>query len=135
MMYFKDFNEGMPHVENAYAKFWIDQDILFFAYKTNTVIDLETARMIVADRLEFQKEKSFPVFCDIRGIKDVQKTARDYLAREGSTLVRAVSIVVDPPISRAILEFYLKMSRPRIPTKVFTDKHKAVRFLEPFISQ
>lgn len=132
-MYFKDFNHGTPYIENEYARFWIDRDILFFVYKTNIIVTLEAAKKIVADRIEFQKEKSYPIFCDIRGIKDVHKNARDYLAREGSILTRAVSILVDPPISRAILDFYLKMSKPPIPTKVFTDKHKALRFLKPFI--
>ncbi|MBC9795887.1 hypothetical protein IBL28_07915 [Sinomicrobium sp. FJxs] len=124
----------MPNIENEYAKFWIDRNILFFVYKPNTIIDLKAAKIIVADRLKFQNERSFPVFCDIRGIKDVDKTARDYLAREGSTLTRAVSILVAPPVSHVILEFYLKVSKPNIPSKIFTDRQKALRFLETFIS-
>ncbi|UGU17339.1 hypothetical protein LS482_05570 [Sinomicrobium kalidii] len=134
MMYSKDFDRNIPFFENEYAKFWVDQNILFYVYKTDIIVNLEAAKKIVADRIAFQKEKSYPVFCDIRGIKDVNKTARDYLAIEGSTLTKAVSILVDPPISRAILDFYLKMSKPLIPTEVFTERHEAIQFLTPYIT-
>ncbi|MGS2764161.1 DUF7793 family protein [Sinomicrobium sp. M5D2P9] len=133
MLNYRDFHPSMPNCENSYARFWIDRNILFFVYKTGTIINLTAAKQIVADRLVFQKEQSFPVFCDIRGLHDINKTARDYLANEGSVLIHAVSILADPPISRAILDFYLKMSKPLIPTKVFKDSDKAILFLEPFL--
>ncbi|MGS2739644.1 DUF7793 family protein [Sinomicrobium sp. M5D2P17] len=134
MMYFKDYNPGVPWFENKYAWYWIDRNILYFVYKPNTVIDLDAAITIVADRLKLQKEKSFPVFCDTSGLKEVRKAARDFLAQEGSALANAVSILAPWYVSRVISVFYIKVSRPLVPTKTFTDKDKALQFLESFIS-
>ncbi|MHB1148607.1 MAG: DUF7793 family protein, partial [Lutibacter sp.] len=72
--------------ENEYAKFWIKDQILFFEYKTDLVIDLAAAQRIVADRIQFQHEVAYPIFCDIRGVVDFDKAARDYLAQSGSVL-------------------------------------------------
>jgi hypothetical protein len=70
--------------ENNYARFWISDGILFFEYKPNTIIDLMAAKRIVSDRVRFQNEKSFPIFCDVRGVIDTEKAGRDYLAQSGS---------------------------------------------------
>ena len=121
-------------IENDYAKFWIFDGILFFLYKPHTIVDLKTAEKIVADRLKLQDEKSYPVFCDTRGIKDVNKEARDYLAKEGSILATAVGFLVDFPVNEAIAQFYVKTNKPLVPTEVFTNKDEAMDFLKSFLS-
>jgi len=66
--------------ENEYAKFWIRDQILFFEYKPDLVIDLAAAQRIVADRIKFQNEVAYPIFCDIRGVIDFDKAARLFSA-------------------------------------------------------
>lgn len=87
---------------------------------------------MLADRIKFQGEKIYPVFCDTRGIRDTDKSARDYLAKEGSFMISAVAFLVNPPISQAILDFYIRTSKPAIPTQVFTEKYEAIKFLKPY---
>lgn len=123
---------GKKYVENEAAKFWIEEGILFFEYKPNTILDLKTAKKVVADRLELQENKAYPIFCDIRGIVALDKPARDYLAKEGSLLAKAVSTLALEPVSSGIVEFYIQTSKPRVPTKIFTNKFLALKFLEPF---
>lgn len=120
-------------IENNFAKFWISDGILFFVYKPHTIIDLKAAEKIVADRLQLQEEKAYPVFCDTRGIKDANKEARDYLAKEGSTLTIAVGFLVDFPVNKAIAQFYVKTNKPLVPTEVFTNKDEAMDFLKSFL--
>lgn len=117
---------------NDYATFWIEDEILHFVYHPSTVLDLAAAEQVVSDRVKFQGEKVLPVLCDARGIKEADKSARDYLAKEGSLMACAVAVLVHPPISKAITDFYIQNSKPVAPTRPFTEKYEALKFLKPF---
>ena len=119
--------------ENEYAKFWIKDQILFFEYKTDLVIDLAAAQKIVADRIQFQNEVAYSIFCDIRGVVDFDKAARDYLAQSGSVLTKAVGFLVHQKVSQTIATFYVNISKPTVPTQLFDDKATALAFLSRYI--
>ena len=119
--------------ENDYARFWIADGILFFEYKPNTIIDLKVAQCVVTDRIHFQNEKSYPVLCDIRGVIGTEKAGRDYLAQSGSILTHAVGLVVHKKKSLTISTFYLQISKPAVPTKIFNIQDDALVFLKQFV--
>jgi hypothetical protein len=119
--------------DNEFAQFWIHNEILFFKYKPNVVINLTAAQRIVADRIQLQNEMAYPIFCDIRGIVDSDKAARDYLAQSGSILTKAVSLVGHQSVSLSMTSFYLKICKPSVPTKIFTDEVAALVFLEKYV--
>ncbi len=119
--------------ENQNAKFWIDGGILFFVYKPNTVIDLDVAMRVVADRILLQNERYFPVFCDIRGITSTHKAGRDYLARSGSVFTKAVALIVNEHLSMTMSTFYLEISRPSVPTQIFSLEQEALDYLKEFL--
>ena len=121
------------YFENEFALFWISGSILFFEYKPGVVINLVAAQRIVTDRMQMQKEKAYPVLCDVSGIADSDKAARDYLAQHGSVLTKAVGIVVQRTLSMVMISFYLKICKPQVPTKVFSDKPAALEFLKAFV--
>jgi hypothetical protein len=122
------------YFENEFAEFWIENDILYFIYKPSTRLDLECTRQIVADRKKFQQNTSYLVFCDARGLKEADKASRDYLAKEGSDLVIAVGVLIESPVTRILTNFYLAISKPLTPTKLFTDRDQAMAYLESFKS-
>ncbi|MBF4473069.1 hypothetical protein [Flavobacterium sp. HJJ] len=119
--------------ENEYARFWIADKILFFEYKPNTVIDLKVATSVVTDRIHFQNGRPFPVLCDIRGIISTEKAGRDYLAQSGSILTLAVGLIMDEKVSLTISDFYVKINKPTVPTKIFTKQEEALTYLKEFI--
>ncbi|WP_310993615.1 DUF7793 family protein [Aequorivita marina] len=116
--------------ETLYCKYGMVDGILFCLYKPIAYITLEIARNIVSSRLHFQENEAFLVFCDTRGIKDSSKPARDYLAREGSTLVKALVIFDDRNLSTHMLRYYLFRNKPSVPTAIFKEKEKALEFLK-----
>ena len=122
----------MSQIENEFASFYIEDGILYFIYKKNTELDLEAAKRVVEDRKSVQKGVSYPVICDIRGLKNVDKTARDYLAKEGSSLVKAVALVMDSPAYQFMANFYLKVSKPNVPTKMFSTMNEALGFVDKY---
>ncbi|WP_348800138.1 DUF7793 family protein [Flavobacterium adhaerens] len=119
--------------ENNYARFWVSDDILFFEYKPNTIIDLKVAQCVVTDRIRFQNEKSFPVLCDVRGVISTEKAGRDYLAQSGSILTKAVGLLIHEKVILTISTFYLKISKPIVPTKIFTNQNEALVYLKQYV--
>ena len=121
------------YFENSFAQFWISDGILFFEYKSHIAIDLRAAQLIVADRIRFQNGVSYPIFCDARGILEMDKPARDFLAQSGSILAKAVGLLVHQQVSSSMSSFYLRVNKPRVPTKSFTDKASVLSFLASYI--
>jgi hypothetical protein len=119
--------------ENDFARFWIADDILFFKYKPNTTIDIKVAQCVVTDRIHFQNERSYPVLCDIRGVVATEKSGRDYLAQSGSILTKAVGLIVHEKVLMTISTFYLEISKPSVPTQIFTKEDEALVYLKEFI--
>lgn len=122
----------MNQIENDFAGFHIENGVLYFIYKKDTELDLEAAKKVVEDRISLQRGTPYPVICDIRGLKNVDKTARDYLAREGSTLVKAVALIMDSPAYQFMANFYLKVSKPSVPTRMFSKMEEALAFVEKY---
>lgn len=119
--------------ENEYALYMLMDNIVHITYKKGVEIDLGASKQIVRDRLMFQEERSYPVLCDIRQLRRVDKPARDYLALEGSQLVTALAFVIEPPVTDAMTQFYLKTNHPDIPTASFRDLAKAMAYLGRFL--
>lgn len=119
--------------ENEFAQFWIFDGILFFKYKPNTTIDIKVAQCVVTDRIHFQNERSYPVLCDIRGVVATEKSGRDYLAQSGSILTKAVGLIVHEKVLMTISTFYLEISKPAVPTQIFTKEDEALAYLKEFI--
>ncbi|WP_369753164.1 hypothetical protein AB3G34_00985 [Flavobacterium sp. WC2409] len=119
--------------ENNYARFWIIDGILYFKYKPNTTINIKVAQSVVTDRIYFQNEKSYPILCDVRGVVGTEKAGRDYLAQSGSVLAQAVGLIVHEKVLLTISNFYLQISKPSVPTQIFTKEEDALIYLNGFI--
>jgi len=119
--------------ENEFAKFWLSERILFFEYKPQVKITLKVAQRVVSDRIAFQNGQSYPILCDSRGIVDSNKAGRDYLAQYGSILVTAVALIIQEQVLSTISNFYLQVSRPSVPTQLFTTYEDALIFLKAFV--
>jgi hypothetical protein len=119
--------------ENDFARFWITDGILFFEYKPNTTIDLRVAECVVTDRIQFQNERTYPILCDIRGVVATEKAGRDHLAQSGSILTQAVALIVHEKVSLIISTFYVEISRPSVPTQIFTKEDDALIYLKGFV--
>ena len=121
------------YFENDYTSYRFHNGILHIIYHQGVSIDLKAAVQIVKDRLSLHEGKTLPILCDIRGIKEINKSARAYLAMEGSTLIKAVAVIVEPPVSEMMSEFYIRTSNPIIPTKSFENLEDAMVFLGQFM--
>ena len=120
------------YFENDYASYRFHDGVLHIVYHQGVSIDMEAAVQIVKDRMFLHEGRLFPILCDIKGLKEINKSARAYLAMEGSTLIKAVAVIVEPPVSKMLSEFYIRTSNPPIPTQTFEQIEDALAFLNEY---
>lgn len=118
------------HAENEYATFHIENGVMYFTYKASDLINLAAAKKVVDDRLKLQNGISYPVICDARELKGMDKEARDYLAKQGSQLVSSVALIVTSAATKVMTNFYLTVNKPDVPTKLFTSASEALEFIK-----
>lgn len=121
---------NLEQVENDFAIFYAIDGVMHFIYKQGVNLDLSAAKEVVADRLRAQENRSFPVICDVRGVKSINKEARDYLAKEGSQQIEAVAMIVGSPARKVMSNFYLAVNKPEVPTKLFISEEEAFDYLK-----
>src|SRR5690606_35149037 len=120
------------YLEHDLASFRIEKGILHINYKENVTIFLRDAMEVVAQRLVFQEGKAYPILCHIKGVVNIGKDARKYLAMEGSILIRALALVSNTPLSDILSKVYMK-ANPAIQIKMFTEEIKALEFLSQWV--
>jgi hypothetical protein len=119
------------HVENDCASFRLENGILHIVFKENVSLLLRDAIKIVAQRLLLQQGKTYPILCNIRGLRDISRNARGYFAVEGTLLVSALALVSKSPLSSMFTKLYIN-DVPPIRIKMFTDESSAMEFLHPY---
>ena len=115
-----------------YADMSFENGIFILTYKPLNLLDLTIAKKMVKDRLAFKEGQSYPSLFDIREVKSTSKEARDYMANEGSDLVKASALLINSSVTKMIGNFFISVSKPKSPTKLFTDKNKSIAWLQQF---
>lgn len=77
-----------------------------------------------------------PILVDIREIATITKEARDHFAMKGrESGVTAIALHIKSPVSRVIGNFYLGISKPKVPTRLFTNEKTAIVWLTKYINR
>lgn len=93
-------------------------------------IDLEQARENTKKVRELSGDQVYPILVDIRKIRSISKEARDHFAmRDRKPGVIAIAMLVSSPLSRIIGNFFLGLNHPVVPTRMFTDRDQAERWI------
>ncbi len=126
----------MKKKEGKYTYLEQHGEILEARYKAGLQIDREAAEQIVEERLEFTNNKPMPVLLLDSGLVKMDKSARDYMSSDdGIRGLRAVAIILSSVVNSMLLNFLLKISRPGLPVKVFTDRDNAMEWLKTFVDE
>lgn len=121
-------------LQNNYVKIELYHSILVATWQ-NISIDTNIAKDAVKSRLEVSSGISYPVLINIKSVIKVTKEARDFLAsEEGCRGVTASAIVVNSALTSMIGNFFIRVSKPLVPTRLFTDENAAIKWLSAFKS-
>jgi hypothetical protein len=122
----------MKTFENDYVSIWIEDEILFSNYKKQLVIDIEIAKQIVKDRIEFTGGKSYFILIDFTYLKSITKEARDYMnsAEGGLKGLLGGAFLSNNVVGTLFVNLYFKVSHPPIPSRFFNSKVEAITWLK-----
>jgi hypothetical protein len=120
-------------LDTPYVHLELQDDLLIGTYKKGLKITLPMAKEIVKARLEFAEYKPVVALALNQGVRSMNKEARDYLSsEEGSRGLLAGAVVLDNPFSSFLGNFYLAVAKPAIPSRSFTKKEAALKWLNKF---
>jgi hypothetical protein len=125
--------EKRDYKEYRTTFFWReeDDDVVFFKYSPYLEINIEIAKEIVNSRLDYSQKKSVYTLIDFTNVKSVTKEARDYMNSPDGGLkgILGGAFLSNSVVATLFINLYLKVSRPVVPARFFTDKEEAVKWL------
>lgn len=109
-----------------------DDGILEYRYAPGAVVDLAFARAIVRSAAELLGSAApVPSLVEPGNVKEFTREARTFFAEssENHAVASKVALMVESPATRIIGNVFLKVSKPRIPTKLFGNRDAARAWL------
>ena len=117
-----------------YVHLLIKDHILVGTYEKGIKINLDIAQQIVHTRMSFTRGKKMAAIIIGYGIVSMDKAAREFLTSdEGIHGLIAIAILVDSTYSNFVGNLFMKMNKPKIPVRIFSDAHKAEKWIQQFI--
>ncbi len=83
---------------------------------------------------ELSGGKKVPVLIIGGAFTSVTPEAREFMASEESLeYSKAEAFLVNTLAQKILIQFYIKFNRPLVPTRIFTEKEKAIEWLKTFV--
>ena len=113
---------------------WMGEDgIARTKVKKGSEVKLEHAKENSVVVNSFYVNAKFPLLIDARGIKSMEREARGFFTANGrETNTLAFAIIIDSSVSKAVGNFFMGISKPRVPTKLFLQEEAALEWLYKF---
>lgn len=122
-------------MEDKIVTFNFEEEILVGAYRPGLEIDLNIAKQIIKERKSLMENPPYLILLDARGLKSINREAREYLSsKESYEGVLAGALLADSVFTTYLANFFLKVTSKKdtAPIKLFTKKHKAIKWLKAF---
>ncbi|MEO7327150.1 MAG: hypothetical protein ABI193_01140 [Minicystis sp.] len=117
------------------ARLWLDDDVIRCDCRAGINHTKADAERLLASMWELSEHRRLPVLVDMREIKAVERAARVHLSGpDAARTARAVALLVGTPLSRAVGNFFIGLSRPLMPTRLFTAEVDALAWLRGFLA-
>jgi hypothetical protein len=116
--------------ENKIIKMEIIDDIMHATYKEGMKITLPDAQNIVNERIKLLDGRILPTIVFDGGVVSLDKAARDFFSSdEGTQGIKCVAIVQSSMFSKMLVNFFLKITKPKVKVKAFDDVKEAIIWL------
>ncbi len=123
-------------VTTTKASLWLGEDgIVRLIWVPGAEVTMADARESMAAYLTINQGRQRPMLVDTSTMKSLAREARHYYAsEEAASLATAVALIVGTPVSRVLGNFYLGLSNPQLPTRLFVSEAEAVEWLKGYIA-
>ena len=120
------------HRETEKIKFTLEPDnIMRIECAPNTIMTIEEGKIstrIVGEMVNFSP---LPLLCDLTNVVKMTQDCRQHFAgSEHAAVFTKCALIVTSPISKIIGNFFLGANKPLRPTRLFTDKEQALKWLK-----
>lgn len=107
--------------------------LIFIKFKRSIRIDYDLAYQLIETRKQLSSSSQCLMLFDGNGVNNVTKEARDFLAsKEATDGLIAGAFVINSPLATVLCNFFLKISKPQRPSKLFTSHTDAIKWLRAF---
>lgn len=107
-----------------------EDGILAIVHRENARIDPASTRQVIALHVSLAAGRKTPVLVDVRNVRHMDRESRELASGPDVAAVTSrLAIVVGNPVSAVIGNFFLLVSRPNYPTRLFTDDAAARAWL------
>jgi hypothetical protein len=114
-------------------RMWLRPDgIVQLAWAPRTAMVLKDALAATEAMTQLTGGRRSPLLVDTHDIGAMERPARVEFTRRGD-LVSAVALVVGTPLSRMMGNFFLSVSKPVAPTRLFDNEASALAWLQEFV--
>ena len=121
-------------LDTPYVHLKMKKGILIGTYKKGLKITLPIAKEIIQIRKDFTCGHSYPALIYNQGVISMDKAARDFMSsQEGVSGLIAAAIILDSPFGSFLGNFFLKVTNPGIPARIFSSTTPALKWLKKFI--
>ena len=128
-----DENEA---IEVRVGRVWLGTDgiLRFYIDLPHAEVTLEDAQEAVAAYHAASRGKKRPLLTDARNVKSTDRPARVYSASEAvGSVASAVAILIDSPLGKVLGNFFMRVSKPRYPSRLFTSEEEAMNWLKSYL--
>jgi hypothetical protein len=114
-------------------RMWLRPDgIVQFVWVPRVQINLEDALESTKAMAELSRGRRSPLFVDARDAGQMDRPSRAEFARRGD-IVSAVGLTTGTALSRMMANFFIGVSKPIVPTRLFETEQAAVAWLTDFV--
>jgi len=117
------------------ARLWLGEDgIVRIIHVPGAEVTLEDAKETMASYLKINQGKRRPLFIDTKTMKSMTRETRQYYSGvEAAKVASVAAIIVGTPVSRVLGNFYIGLSNPHLPSRLFSSEDEALTWLKGYI--
>lgn len=118
-------------IRTAIADVYTEEDgSVVLRFRPESLATLEAVREVVQAHVAAARGAKRLTLADVSGLKFADLEARKLAAGpEVAAVTSRMALLVGNPVSRILGNFFLRVSRPLYPTRIFTDEASARRWL------
>lgn len=117
------------------AKIWVGEDgIARITHLPNAEVTLEDAQATMEAYKKLNNGKRLPLLIDTKTMRILSREARHFYAgEEAAACASAAAIIVETPVSKVLGNFYLGLSNPKLPSRLFSSEEDALVWLKGYL--
>lgn len=110
---------------------------LFYAeYSPGLAVDLDVAREIVSNRLEFTKGEDHYVVIDLNNVKSITPEAKEFMQSPdgGTQKILGAAFFATNPVAALLANVYVK-TPANFEARLFTSKEEAIKWIKSYMNK